>query len=348
MRIVVATVQVPFVRGGSERLADGLCAALRAAGHAVELVGIPFTWNPPARILDHMLACRLLDLSDAVAGPVDRLIALKFPAYLTPHPRKVLWLIHQHRQAYEQWDGGLGDLSSTSAGLQVRDAIRLADRELIPQASAVWAISSNVARRLARYSGVTARVLYPPVPDAADFYNRPAADYLFCPSRLGSEKRQALLLEALARTRCPVRLRFSGAADVPAYGETLRRQALQLGVDARVEWLGGVTDKERRDLFAHALGVVFVPLDEDYGYVTLEAMLAAKPVVTCTDSGGPLEFVQPGTTGLVAEPTAAALAEAMDTLWRDRRSAAAWGAAGRAHYERQDISWTRVVNALLS
>ena len=40
-----------------------------------------------------------------------------------------------------------------------------------------------------------------------------------------------------------------------------------------------------------ALGVIFPPLDEDYGYVTLEAMLAAKPVITCTDSGGPLEFV---------------------------------------------------------
>ena len=44
---------------------------------------------------------------------------------------------------------------------------------------------------------------------------------------------------------------------------------------------------------------MFPPFDEDYGYVTLEAFLARKPVVTTTDAGGPLEFVEDGVTGLV-------------------------------------------------
>ncbi len=51
--------------------------------------------------------------------------------------------------------------------------------------------------------------------------------------------------------------------------------------------------------------MVYPPFDEDFGYVTLEAFLARKPVVTCTDSGGPNEFVVDGVNGYVCEPDAA-------------------------------------------
>jgi glycosyltransferase involved in cell wall biosynthesis len=81
--------------------------------------------------------------------------------------------------------------------------------------------------------------------------------------------------------------------------------------------------------------------------VTLEAMLSSKPVITCADSGGPLEFVVDGQTGLTADPTPESLARAMDALWTDRRGAAAMGEAGRARYQDLDISWANVVEKLL-
>src|SRR5437773_2205296 len=129
MRILIATVQVPFVRGGAEVLAEGLRDALHREGHQAEIVAIPFKWYPPERILDQMLACRLLDLTESSGTPVDRVIGLKFPAYLIPHPNKVLWIVHQHRSAYDLWDHPLGDLINFPNGVQVRDAIRLADQE---------------------------------------------------------------------------------------------------------------------------------------------------------------------------------------------------------------------------
>jgi glycosyltransferase involved in cell wall biosynthesis len=115
-----------------------------------------------------------------------------------------------------------------------------------------------------------------------------------------------------------------------------------------VEWLGYVSEEEKRSLFARALGVIFPPMDEDYGYVSLEAMLASKPVITCTDSGGPLEFVRDGETGLIADPTPAALATAMDILWDNQDQAKTLGAAGRAHYDSLEISWPKVVERLLA
>ena len=75
-------------------------------------------------------------------------------------------------------------------------------------------------------------------------------------------------------------------------------------VAGRVELPGFVTDDDLVALLAGCLGVVYAPYDEDYGYVTLQAFLAGKPVITTTDSGGVLEWVEHGVTGLVVEPTA--------------------------------------------
>jgi len=346
LRILIATIKVPFVRGGAEIHAAGLRDALREAGHHAEIIAIPFKWYPPERILDQMLACRLLDLSETVGIPVDRLIGLKFPAYLMPHSRKVIWLLHQHRPAYDLWHHPLSDLDKYPNGEEVRAAIHRADRELIPQSLHVYANSRNVAARLRQYCAVDAAPLYHPPQGAAFFYARPAGDFFYFPSRINPLKRQDLVLEALAHTRSPVKILFSGAPDEEAF----ERKCLAIAEknNDRVQWLGPVTEEQKRDLYARSLAVIFPPVDEDYGYVTLEAMLAHKPVITCADSGGPLEFVIDRQTGIVAQPTAEALAAAMDNLWEDRERARRYGEAGRQRYTDLDIGWNRVVETLLA
>jgi glycosyltransferase involved in cell wall biosynthesis len=348
MRIVIATAQVPFIRGGAEMLAEGLIGALRAQGHAAELVAIPFKWYPPERILDHVLACRLLDLTESGGTPIDRVVGLKFPAYLIPHPHKVLWLLHQFRTAYDLWDHPFGDLDHYPNGPQVREAIQHIDQSLIPEAKAVFTISRNVSGRLWHYCGIDSVPLYHPPASAELFYSGHAEDYFFYPSRLASLKRQALVLQALAVTRRPVRVKFAGLADEARYGETLEMLARQLNVEHRVEWLGQVTEEEKRALYAHALGVIFPPVDEDYGYVTLESMLASKPLITCTDSGAPLEFVQHDVTGLIAKPSPGDMAMAMDRLWDDRSWAGAMGVSGKKRYESLNISWLTVAERLVA
>ena len=348
MRILIATTQVPFIRGGAEVHAEGLRDALIAAGHEAEIVAVPFKWYPPEKVLDHMLACRLLDLTEVMGTRVDLLIGLKFPAYLIPHARKVLWILHQFRTAYDLWDHELGDLIFRADGAKVRDAIRAADRQLIPEARHVFANSANVAARLKHYCGIDAEPLYHPPPNADRFYTNDAQDYLFFPSRLCLPKRQALVLEALAHTKRAVRVRFAGSADQPAYGQELVNLARKMRVHDRVEWLGQISETEKVDLYANCLGVIYPPLDEDYGYVTLEAMLAAKPLVTCSDSGGPLEFVKNEESGLIAKPEARSLAQAFDRIWEDHEQSKRWGEAGRELYRSMDISWNGVVEKLLS
>ncbi len=99
--VLVCETQVPLVRGGAELLVQQLVTELRRRGVATDRVSLPFKWYPKDEILPHAAAWRLLDLSESNGRPIDLIIATKFPTYFARHPRKVCWLVHQHRAAYE-------------------------------------------------------------------------------------------------------------------------------------------------------------------------------------------------------------------------------------------------------
>jgi len=348
MKVLILTSGVPFIRGGAEILAESLRDAVCAAGHQAEIATLPFQSCPPSRIPEQVLACRLLDVTESCGMRIDRVIGLKFPAYLVPHPNKVIWLLHQHRTAYEFWDHPTaGDLIHYPDGQVIREAIHQADRTLLPEAKTIYTLSRNVSGRLRRYSGIDAEPLYNPPANAPLFHKGPAGDYFFFPSRINSVKRQWLVIQALALCREPVRVYFAGEADNPAQQAECATAQRELSLGDRVTWLGVVSEEQKREWYANSLGVLFPPLDEDYGYVTLEAMLSSKPVITCADAGGPLEFLVDRHTGLIADAIPQSLAGAMDDLWADRRRAATMGEAGRERYLDLKISWENVVDKLL-
>jgi glycosyltransferase involved in cell wall biosynthesis len=346
--VVVANVQTPFVRGGAEMLADSLIAALIEAGHSAELVTMPFKWYPTDRIGDAMLAARLMEVDKWVGGSIDRLIGLKFPAYLMRHPNKVLWLLHQYRGAYDLWDKPVGDLGNAPQGRAMRDAIQRADEALIPECRRIYTISRNVSDRLQRYNGIASRPLYHPPPDVERFRQEQAEDFLYCPGRINPTKRQHLIVEALLLCQEKVRVVFSGLNDSAEYAAKIERRTEAGRLGDRVAWRGRVSEDEKYTLYARCLAVLVPPIDEDYGYVTLEAMASAKPVITCIDSGGPLDFVHQGETGAICDPTPASLAQAMDVLWRDRARAREQGQAGLMRYRSLNLNWPDVVGQLLA
>ncbi len=342
MRVGVVTTQAPFIVGGAERHSANLVAALKARGHEAVEISIPYKWYPGSALVDHAMAAKLIDL-EGLGYPVDLMVGLKFPAYLAQHPNKVLWILHQHRQAYDIWEAGASELQRDPDGAAVREFIRAEDRAAIGAARRVFANSANVAGRLRRYLGLAAEPLYHPPPNAERLRPGPYGDYLYAPSRLGPTKRQSLMIEALAHAP-RVRLKIAGPPDAPGFDVALRDQARALGVEDRCEVLGPVSDAEMIRLYAECRAVVFVPVDEDYGYITLEAMLSAKPVVTVTDAGGPLEFVRDGREGYVVAPTPEALGAAFTRAMEE--DAEALGTAALAAYREKEIGWDRVVEAL--
>jgi glycosyltransferase involved in cell wall biosynthesis len=341
--VLVCEAQVPFVQGGAEAHVRELVGQLRAHGYDAELVSVPFKWYPKAEILTHAAAWRLLDLSESNGRPIDLVIATKFPTYFARHPNKVAWLIHQHRAAYELAGTPFSDFSHTEADVALRERIVALDRSMLGECRRVYANSANTAARVTRFNGLSAEPLYHPPRLAARLHPGPAESYVLSVGRLESVKRVDLAVNALAHAPREVSLVVAGTGTQRAALEAL---ASSIGVSDRVRFLGEVSDDAVVDLYARALAVVYPPYDEDYGYVTLEAFLAHKPVVTTTDAGGPNEFVVDGVNGWVCAPDPAALGGALGRLHADRARAASQGEAG---YDRaRTITWDGVIDRLLT
>ena len=122
-------------------------------------------------------------------------------------------------------------------------------------------------------------------------------------------------------------------APAPAAGGAPAAAFAQTQVGARVSFVRSFSDEQKRSLLRACAAVVYTPPNEHFGIVPLECMAAARPVVACS-SGGPLESVRHGVTGLLCEPTPEAFARAMALVVEDARRAREMGRAGRLHVER--------------
>ena len=344
MRILICTTQVPFTTGGAESHIEGLRRALIEAGYKAEVVALPFKWYPPTEIMRGAMAWRMLDLSSANGQPVDLVIGMKFPAYVVAHERKVLWILHQHRSAYNLWGTQFDDLSTYPEGVRIREWIKHCDERFIPEAKKVFANSHTVAQRLKHYNNIDSEPLYHPPPLANRLRTGEQGDYVFYPSRLEPQKRQELLIEAMRFVRTPVKAILAGSS-----ADTKRYEALvkQFKVGDRVTLRGFVSDDELVELYANALAVCYLPFDEDYGYVTLQGMLAGKPIVVTSDSGGAMELIDHEQDGFVVAPDPRAIADIIDALYSDRALALRMGQRGREKLTAMNLSWEQVVNRLI-
>jgi glycosyltransferase involved in cell wall biosynthesis len=343
--IVVCEAQVPFVHGGAEVHVRELLRELKARGYDAELVSVPFKWYPKEEILPHAAAWRLLDLSESNGRPIDLVIATKFPTYFARHPNKVAWLIHQYRAAYELCGTPYSDFGHNERDVGLRDTLIRLDTEMLGECRRVFANAQNTANRVLKFNGLAAEALYHPPKLAARLAAAAPAygDFVLSVGRIESVKRVDLLVSAMARVDKPIRLVVAGDG---TQRTNVERVAAEAGVAGRVEFLGAVEDEQLLALYRDALAVLYPPYDEDFGYVTLEAFLSRKPVITATDSGGPNEFVVDGVNGLVRAPDPEAFAEAINALARDKRRAASLGDAG---YDRaRTITWDGVIEKLVS
>lgn len=343
MRVIVATTVAPFVLGGAEYLTDSLCDALRAAGHMVERFNLPF--HPDYHtMLEQMTALRLLDLS----GYGDRLIAIRTPSYLVRHHSKVVWFIHHHRPAFDLWGTEYQDVPANPRGIGYREAFRSADNLALRESDAVFVNSHRMAERVREYNDLETEVLYPPLRQDNGLFAASYGDYILCPGRLFAHKRQHLCVEALRYAKTPVKLVLAGPCDSPEYLSMLEKTASEGNLADRISIFSRWLDEdEKSELYANALAVAYVPHDEDsYGFVTLEAARSRKAIVSCTDAGGLLEFIEDGVSGFLAAPRPEELAACFDRLW-DRPTARRMGRAAFDRLSTLNISWDRVLARLL-
>ena len=340
--VVVCEAQVPFVEGGAEKHVRALVEQLRWAGFLTERVAVPFKWYPKGEILAHAAAWRLLDLSESNGRPIDLVIGTKFPSYFVRHPNKVAWLIHQYRAAYELVGTEYSDFDHVEEDVALRATLIDLDTRMLTECRRIYANAANTAARLRKFNGLEAEPLYHPPHLAGLLKPGPYGDYVLAVGRLETVKRPDLAIRAMQHVDPPVRLLLAGEG---TQRENLEALTLQLGVADRVKFLDAVPDEGLIELYAEALAVIYTPFDEDFGYVMLEAFHSRKPVITATDSGGPLEFVVDGVNGSIITPQPESLADAINRYAADRRRAASHGDAG---YDRASlVTWDGVIEKLV-
>jgi glycosyltransferase involved in cell wall biosynthesis len=324
-------------------IARELTRALCDAGYDAEIVITPdYGFGRQARTY---YATWRTGVTTVPRGRVDQVISLRYPSYAVRHPRHVCWLNHTMREYYDLWPRFKGQLSARGRVKESvrRASIHAADRYLLlHNVTKLFVQSRTIQDRLAIWPSLQSTVIYPPAPQRAYRTEEYGRDLLFV-SRLTPLKRADLVLRALADPA-------SGGATLTIAGggeerEPLERLAAQLDVAARVRFVGRLTDEQLIDALARCRAVVFPPLQEDFGFVTVEAFASRKAVITCRDSGGPAELVSAGVSGLVTGPTPAELAVAIQRLHEDAPLAERLGTAAYDANARR--TWPETVKALV-
>jgi glycosyltransferase involved in cell wall biosynthesis len=381
---IVAPSPVPFVIGGAENLWWGLLDALNArAGVEADLVKLPSPERNMGELLSSYRRFSELDLShfDLVISTKYPAWAIRHPNHIVYLQHTLRGLYDCYPQGMPtRFDPdtlyALGMPSRLVEALQQCSATDVGFDELLDALDAAfhraptapcWAFPGPVTRAAIRLLDaiamrpdkvvhhaaishvVAAREGYFPAGVDVAVHHHPThlkglapgpQQTIFSASRLDPAKRIELIIEAYKKSGVQLPLHIAGG------GRDEARLRAVAGDHPGIRFLGRIPDAMLAREYARALCVPFVPRDEDYGLITLEAMLAAKPVITTTDSGGPTELIENGRTGFIVRPDASALARAMRQLCDDPAVAQEMGAAAAARAARVD--WDTLCDALLA
>jgi len=318
---------------GAERHFLGMVEALKRKAD-VDWIEIPIHEGIYEAILQGYLDCFHLDVS-----AYDLVISTKSPTYLVQHPNHVCWLLHQVRVFYDRFDDEYGKLPAYALAEREwqRQSIQRLDNLAFSRVRKIFTNGRETARRLKFYNGFDAEVLYPPV--FAQGQSCAGQQHFLLPGRLHRWKRVDLAIRAMKQLSSDIPLLIAGSGSDEA---EFRKLA---GKDPRIRFLGFVGEDEMLRLYADALAVLFVPKDEDFGYITVEAMLSHKPVIVCKDSGEPALLVENGRTGFVVDPNPAEIAGAMSLLAANPDLAREMGEF--AYQRAPSQSWDDVAQQLL-
>lgn len=342
--IAVCSTQVPFRRGGAEEQARSLVNQLQKRGFEVDLIRIPFKWYPISQLFNSIKVWQLLDLTESDGKKIDLVICTKFPSYFVKHPNKVLWLTHQYRQAYDLLNTPYAgfDLKNPDEKKMWEEFVKV-DTLALREFKKIYTIAQNTSDRLKKYNQLESIPLYHPPKNHLSFYTGGYENFILYTGRIDRLKRIELLIKSLRFTSPDIVCKIAGTGP---YLPELKKIVKKYKLTGRIEFLGYVSDEKLLDLYSRCRLVFFAPYDEDYGYVTLEAFLAKKPVITAFDSGGPLEFVINNKTGFILEElNEKYIAKRIEELYFNPDKCKELGENGFNSI--QDINWDTVIKALV-
>jgi glycosyltransferase involved in cell wall biosynthesis len=226
--------------------------------------------------------------------------------YVPPEEQTVLKYVHTTpRTAYDQFhqraDGFVTKLYAYASRVLYHPNIHYPDLYI--------ANSELVARRLARYWGITdTEVVYPPT-NVESFAPQEKEKFYLSFSRLTGDKRFDEIIDAFQQH--PDKHLIIGGSG-PKEAE-LKRQAADMD---NIEFRGYLDEKEKRDLLGRAKALVYAAVNEDFGMVPIEAYASGTPVIGVRD-GYTKYQIRDGVTGVLYDRGVDTLAAAIGRFEED-------------------------------
>jgi glycosyltransferase involved in cell wall biosynthesis len=288
--------------GGTDYV-NGLTAALRELGHAVEVLqgGDPVLPKGALPVIDGMLLPRL-------RPRLEELVAADAVA-----------LVHHVSAAAGRDEGA-------------RAGVRAIEREMLPRLRRIIATSGPVAERLQSEFGITARAVLPGARDLPRSQPNGDMPLVLSVGVLTRRKGHDLLLCAMARlVDLPWRLVIAGdAGREPAHARELAALIEQLGLSRRATLLADPDAETLRRAWEQAALFALATRWEGYASAVAEALRRGIPVVV-TDGGEAGTLVPPDAGALCAMDDMATFGKCVrralfDRPLREDMAAAAWDA----------------------
>lgn len=376
---IVGPSSVPFTVGGMEYLLWGLQDSINnLSEHKVELIKLPTKEDNFWNLIDSYKQFYNLDLSH-----FDMIITTKYPAWMVKHKNHICYMAHRLRGLYDTYhfmnlpdepsldnayikkavdymkkeDANIDGLFSILDEIRInkekipnnhfdlpspflKKIISFFDNKSLENTKKFYAISKTVKNRR-EYFPVNAEVevVYPP--SALPYFQEGEYNYLFTVSRLDNAKRIDLIIESMKYVKANIKLKIAGIGPME---KELKKLAEN---DDRIEFVGFVNDAELIKYYSNSKGVIFIPYEEDYGLVTIEAMMSRKPVITTYDAGGVTEFVQEGVTGFISKSNATDIGKSIEKLASlNLNEVKEMGE--HAYNKVKDITWSNTVSKVTS
>ncbi|MDE1851522.1 MAG: glycosyltransferase [Candidatus Micrarchaeota archaeon] len=262
---------------------------------------------------------------------------------------RVLWYCHTPpREVYDLYDTRMKSRGAKEKLVYaaMAKAYRMIASGVTNDIEEIATNSETTKQRIMRYYSRSATVINPGI-DSAGYRNEGDERFFLYPSRILVNKRQDYVIDAFKRFSKASNGRYglviagslSKDPEHRAYYDRIREMAK----GSNVKILSNIGEAKLRSLYSTCSAVLFSAINEDFGFIPLEAMASGKPVISVNE-GGPKETIVEGRTGfLVNSPKE--MAERMRFVAEHKDLAARMGKDGRRRVEKE-YSWSRFFEKL--
>jgi len=335
----------PYIRGigGAQKVIGEYCSYLLKQGHQVE-VFTQFYDSMSSYSNFKNIKINILKPTSKLLSPLafykkfkgfDFLIANDWPSHFASLKNdNVVWICYNPKRDFYD----LKDFYLEKASFKEKIILRLkqllfkrCDKVAAKKCFKLMPISKTIQKKVTKYYDLSSKDIFYCGINFNDYSSGKQGDYFLSVARFVKPKRIEKIIEAMDFLK-DKRIKLYLVGDGPEKGSILK----MCKKNPNIVFLGSVSEKVLSKLYSNCLSLVYVPLDEDWGLIPLEAAASEKPIIA-SDEGGLKETIINNKTGLLIKNISAKnIAEKMNYLIEHKSSAKKLGKNAKKHLKNFD------------